>query len=1041
MSYPKQLAEQTIKTIGKKAEEVDEKDEDDKNEDEKNENEKNEKYDENDKLEDGLHEDKLHETSLHEKVQHRDELHGKPTQFGDKLERGDLLNGDVIQQGLGDKTFGGYELQGDKLDEVDDKPQNELHSDKLQNDNPQDELSSSDKLHSNKLHSNKQQNELQYSDQLQYGDKLQQRNKPQNESHSDKLQNEFQNQSHSDKLQNEFQNQSHSIKQPPSMQFVFPDMVAFDRVRRRCQHWPDGAAVQRIELQGFESYLVEQWVYERSARNSIVIYTGNPADRVCAYRVEVVCDEAAWPGPLRAYIGDLGGSRHTFPTLSDYGTVFVTNVSQLDASLTLVPIPGGDIKKIYKCYVQNHDLKHLGCGTRAATAIGSPGKPAEDKFRAAYHVPAGVPVRYAVRELVCVVQTFLYYYGVLPAAWCDGLCCRGTEAGLTRWWRLVADIRPCCGLLSRRPPGCTAPVRFLSVIGLTLFIRTLLALGDSSFMAPKDPLDVQGFRVSVLLFQRAQKLHRTRENEGYLDRETITRLFAWVQTVKTGQNFAKDLSKVKTLVKNTVLDLTSVRALQVLTGVPANAADSPGSPPGPDQAPPVADCQDYRQIRLLCAGPRLLYLFFAKGRPANLDRDCLAARYHRASLAVASLASASHRAASPGHSRHHDTSRATILKYAWNSDEMGYPGESQVSGNLSYGNQVNGNQANQPYPDQVNGGLSYSNQPNQPDQTYSNQPYPNQSNQLNAPSHPNFSCTAARFNARLRRRTSVPFIAREAGVFATELQAADSTAADSPAPGGPPGTHAVPWCGGYRAPPPATRKRSLSFAAVDQALETAGTDCFDVSGPGSPGSLVTEEWLAAQYIALLHFFRLGIVRLSADLRGQTDGYRANVYRGIRLDTVLARYQNSRADCSKVTAKYRELRQKLRTSYKISARLKYEVHLLLQKTKEVEANLKSLDDFKIANLQSRIAKCRKCLHVQQSAAQCPRNEPPEAVLSWRALLRRPYLLLYVVFCYIWCLWTVYFGTDPRYHAQSQSDVFKTLFCRVYYGSDAKPVKRE
>ena len=825
-------------------------------------------------------------------------------------------------------------------------------------------------------------------------------------------------------------------------------MVAFDRVRRRCQHWLDGAAVQRIELQGFESYLVEQWVYERSARNSIVIYTGNPADRVCAYRVEVVCDEAMWPGPLRAYIGDLGGSRHTFPTLSDYGTVFVTNVSQLDASLTLVPIPGGDIKKIYKCYVQNHDLKHLGCGTRAATAIGSPGKPAEDKFRAAYHVPAGVAVRYAVRELVCVVQTFLYYYGVLPAAWCDGLCCRGTEAGLTRWWRLVADIPPCSGLLSRRPPGCTAPVRFLSVIGLTLFIRTLLALGGSSFMAPKDPLDVQGFRVSVLLFQRAQKLHRTRENEGYLDRETITRLFAWVQTVKTGQNFAKDLSKVKTLVKNTVLDLTSVRALQVLAGVPADTADSPSSPPGSDQAPPVADCQDYRQIRLLCAGPRLLYLFFAKGRPANLDRDCLAARYHRASLAVASLASASHRTASPGHGRHHDTSRATILKYAWNSDEMGYPGGSQVSGNLSnqsYSDQVNGGlsygkPSSQLYSSQLYSSQSYSNQPNQPypnqpNQPYSNQPYPNHPNQLNAPSHPNFSCTAARFNARLRRRTSVPFIAREAGVFATELQAADS-----PAPGGPPGTHAVPWCG-YRAPPPASRKRALSFAAVDQALETAGTDCFDVSGPGFPGSLVTEEWLAAQYIALLHFFRLGIVRLSADLRGQTDGYRANVYRGIRLDTVLARYQNSRADCSKAAAKYRELRQKLRTSYKISARLKYEVHLLLQKTKEVETNLRSLDDFKIANLQSRIAKCRKCLHVQQFAAQCPRNEPPEAVLSWRALLRRPYLLLYVVFCYIWCLWTVYFGADPRFHAQPQSDVFKTLFCRVYYGSEAKPVKRE
>lgn len=827
--------------------------------------------------------------------------------------------------------------------------------------------------------------------------------------------------------------------------FVFPDMIAFDRVKSKCHHSFDAIPIHTIQIHGFESYLVEQWIYERSQKNQIVIYTGNPKDCVYAYKLEIVNDQSLWPAYFRAYIAELGNSRHSFPTICDHGTVFVTNVSQLDASLTLVPVPGGNIKKIYKCYVLNHNLKHLGCGSRSATVICSPAKPVEDKFRAAFHIHHSVPFEYAVRELVCIVQTFLYYYGLLSPQFCDGLCCKKTEAALAKWWKLVGDIKPCTALLKQRPPNCTSTVSYMSVVGFSLFVRTLLALGGSNFMAPKDPLDVQGFRVSVLLFQRAQKMHRSKEKEGYLDHETISRLFSWVQTVKGNQNFAKDLTKVKNIVKNTVLDLTSVRAIQALAGLPttSSSSSSPNSPaPVSRDGSEMANCQDYEQIGVLCAGKRLQYLFFGKGKPLNLDHDSLAAKYERASVFVGNLTSASHKTGNStlivpggpylpldtepdnGKSHHGRSSRAKILKYAWNSDEMGFPPEAPYEPSFA------GGKGDPDAPKSSSSAVSSSE-----DYSFGESRPPTCPSASQLEKQHALSCRACLFERRLKRRNSIPFVGRVANVFVTELQATNL------AEGGAGGV----LYGGDSKKATATRKRSQSFSEVEEGLNTGGTDCFDASTMSFGETMITEEWLAQQYIMLLRLFKLGMLKTSTDIHDQTEAFRVSFYRGTRLDRVLALYQNLKSDNSKTAAKYRELRQKLRTSYKISARLKYEVHLLLQKTKEIEANLKSLEDFKIDNLKQRISKCQFCLHMQKAApnpVDLLKKKTPENVLSWKTLVRRPYLIFYVVFCYIWCLWTMYFSKRRVSPAGGQPDAFKALFHKVYYGVDRpKLVKSE
>lgn len=757
---------------------------------------------------------------------------------------------------------------------------------------------------------------------------------------------------------------------PASVVYVLPDMIAFDRVRQKSHGAFAAIPISKIKISGFESYLVEQWVWNRSIKTQIVTYTGDKTDMVVAYRLEIVNDPQRWPQAFRSYIDELNYSRHSFPAQSEYGSIFVTNVAQLEPSLSLVSIPGGNLPAVYTSYVVNHNLKKLGCGSRTATAIAIPSKPMEDKFRSAYHVSSRVSLNYAARELVCIVQTFLSYYGLLDASFCNGLFCDGTTLALSQWWRMVTEIKDCSDLLPQRPPGCNVSVTFESVLGLTLYIRMLFEFGGTNLLSPpKDPLDVRRFHVCVLRFQQVAKINRTKHQEGYLDHETLLKLFQWVTAAQEpSQNFTKDFTKVKNMVKNTVMDFTSVKAIQSFAGIQSS--------PSKELLRQVTNCQDFDQVTTLPLGKGLTYLLYGKGHPINLEHDTLAAMVHRIYLEADTdhSHSHSHSASSsesespsmlPTHHASYSVASTDVFTSPTAHDD--YRNDNPISPRIE----------KVPFE------------------------HPIDTKPIETDYFPEQDYDGIKFERRLHRRNSWPQVDSEANANTGSV------------------TKALPT-------PPPLRKRSNSMSLVEESLQSGGTDLFEYN-PST--GLITPEWLAVQYISLLRKYKQSMQH-SAQLQKETPSSCMHMLNGVHMDRVDALFQQAKNTRGKVFARDHDVKEKLKSGLKLNARLKYELRLLLQKTKEVETSLKSLEDFKVSVLEKKIKDAADNFHVNVKEVQ-PVDAVEPTGLSWSNMLTHPYLLFVIIVCYLRTLWTVYV-VNGRWPPKDRSQTVQAEFRKVCKG---------
>jgi hypothetical protein len=117
---------------------------------------------------------------------------------------------------------------------------------------------------------------------------------------------------------------------------------------------------RRQKIEGYEIYLVEQWACSRSDPTFLITtYTGNPSDVVLATILSVPAAEAEWSPELRLYFSSLT-KYHARRKETPYGTLMITNLSGFPSSLTVIPIPGGDIKKYREIFFVNENLKRLG---------------------------------------------------------------------------------------------------------------------------------------------------------------------------------------------------------------------------------------------------------------------------------------------------------------------------------------------------------------------------------------------------------------------------------------------------------------------------------------------------------------------------------------------------------------------------------------------------------------------------------------------------------------------------------------------------------
>ncbi|CAK9438039.1 uncharacterized protein LODBEIA_P23860 [Lodderomyces beijingensis] len=357
--------------------------------------------------------------------------------------------------------------------------------------------------------------------------------------------------------------------------YIIPDFNAVKYFQKDFVSNNEFYLMEETEVNGFEVYLVEQWVINRSIGTVVTIYTGNEQSKIVALKFTIVKKPMKYyPLRFQEYLNELIQnhakmksvdkvekvpkprpsetrsssanelltiahiSNHPPPPPSSSSSqqqqqqkkeksadftnevCFVTNLASLPSNLNLLPVPDGDVRKLEAPFMVNYDLKKLQCTGRSVSLTSDKITDAnEGKFRQMYKIyNVKIPIKFAVREIVNVVQTCLFYFDLLDGRYCTGLLCVKTEQAIINWWNLIglphfnAKPDPKNGIL---PPRTVA-----AMISLILSVRLrLLMLGVSD--VPKDPFDFESFLIAIGLFQRQYKLTKSRK----LDMETLNKLF------------------------------------------------------------------------------------------------------------------------------------------------------------------------------------------------------------------------------------------------------------------------------------------------------------------------------------------------------------------------------------------------------------------------------------------------------------------------------------------------------------------------------------
>ncbi|KAJ5084803.1 hypothetical protein NUU61_009382 [Penicillium alfredii] len=305
-----------------------------------------------------------------------------------------------------------------------------------------------------------------------------------------------------------------STDHPPSQghqRLVFTDPVAL----RYLEEDPATDVLhRRATLQGYETYIVEQWACSRAHPTFIIsTYTGDPSHTVIVGVLSVATDETTWSPRLRMYF-DAVKQSHARKKETPLGTVMVTDLGSFPSALTVIPVPGGDLKRHREDFIVNEDLKRLGCAGRAGLKLQPPSTATGAKFHQLYRTSERVPLYAAIIDLVKLCQIALLVFGKLAPEYVDGLLCDVTEAAISDWWTDIGtdlyNIEPNDGILG--------PTSVAALLGTLLGARNRLHAYGAP--VPKDAFDIDNLKRGIGGFQKSQKMSRSRR----LDRPTLNRL-------------------------------------------------------------------------------------------------------------------------------------------------------------------------------------------------------------------------------------------------------------------------------------------------------------------------------------------------------------------------------------------------------------------------------------------------------------------------------------------------------------------------------------
>jgi hypothetical protein len=302
-------------------------------------------------------------------------------------------------------------------------------------------------------------------------------------------------------------------------------------------------------LRGYELYLVEQWACSRQSPTLVVVtYTGDQRNSVAVGVLAVPSDETLWSPRLQLYF-KATRQYHARPKETDLGELMITNLSSFPSSLTVIPVPDGDIKQHRQAFIVNEDLKRLGCSGRSGMTLTDPAEATQAKFQQLYRTSERIPFMQSVTELVKLCQVALYMFEKLDHEYIDGLLCDVTERAVSNWWIEVGaehyNFEPTDGILG--------PSSVAALLGMLLGARNRLQW----YGAPvsKDVFDIESTKRGIAYFQKSQKLEKTRR----LDRQTLFRLHTATAKAVAGEGWG-----VQKAVKSTMTEIGGKRGELVL---------------------------------------------------------------------------------------------------------------------------------------------------------------------------------------------------------------------------------------------------------------------------------------------------------------------------------------------------------------------------------------------------------------------------------------------------------------------------------------------
>ncbi|KAF2666850.1 hypothetical protein BT63DRAFT_433835 [Microthyrium microscopicum] len=320
--------------------------------------------------------------------------------------------------------------------------------------------------------------------------------------------------------------------------FVFTDPIA---VRYLEEDPATHLLARRETLHGYESYLVEQWACSRKDPTfTITTYTGEETSKVVVGVLSVPTDESTWSQRLKVYFQSLN-KYHARKKETYLGTIMITNLSGFPSSLTVIPIPGGDIRANREAFFVNEDLKRLGCSGRVGLTLSPASSATAAKFYQLYRVSDKNPLNLAVIELVKLCQTALLLFGNIESEYVDGLLCDVTEKAINDWWLEFGseyyNVEPHDGILG--------PTTVSALLGLLTGARNRL----HAYGAPisKDVFDLEHTKRAIAYFQKGHRLPKTRR----LDRQTLSRIHRSTAKAASGDGWF-----VPKAVKSTVAELS-----------------------------------------------------------------------------------------------------------------------------------------------------------------------------------------------------------------------------------------------------------------------------------------------------------------------------------------------------------------------------------------------------------------------------------------------------------------------------------------------------